>query len=228
MAVAEYRLCFTKGSSVRFLSHLDMAKTMERALRRADIPLAYSEGFHPHPKMSFGPALAVGISSLEEYLDVETVADIPAEELQERLNRSLPEGLRILAAKRCLKRPKPLNAVINRAVYRLTLETEPSRRPAVMEILEHCMSSDRLEVTRVNKNGQKVVNIRPWLHNLKTEAFDEAGLQVSVTGEIGSNGNLRPDDILQLLPFPVKVRNIVRAEMWHEEHGIVVKPLDLC
>jgi len=228
MIMAEYRLSFTKGSSVQFLSHLDLAKTIERALRRADIPLAYSEGFHPHPKMSFGPALAVGISSLEEYLDLETVIDIPAEDLQKRLNRSLPDGLQILAVKRCLKHPKPLNAVINRAVYNLIFEVDPSQQPAIVDALHHMMDSDRLEVTRTNKNGQKVVNIRPWLHNLKTETLEEGELQVVITGEIGSNGNLRPDDIVQLIPFPVKVRRIVRTEMWHEENGIIVKPLDLC
>lgn len=228
MAVAEYRLCFTKGPSVQFLSHLDLAKTMERALRRADIPLVHSEGFHPHPKMSFGPALAVGISSQEEYMDLETVTEISAEELKERLNRALPNGLQILTAKLCRNHPKPLNAVINRAVYSLMLEVDPLQQPEIVEALHHLLASERLEVTRSNKNGQKVVNIRPWLHNLKTETFDQGGLQVTITGEIGSGGNLRPDDILQLLAFPVRVRHIVRTAMWHEENGTVVKPLDLC
>ena len=93
--VFRYRIVFEKRGRVRFLSHLEMLNVIQRALRRSGLPLSYSEGFHPHPKLSAGPSLAVGMEGFGEFLDVELLE--PAGPTPELLNRFLPPGLSIRA-----------------------------------------------------------------------------------------------------------------------------------
>ncbi|MGD1049262.1 MAG: TIGR03936 family radical SAM-associated protein, partial [Candidatus Krumholzibacteriaceae bacterium] len=90
-----YRFIFEKRGRERFLAHLETMNVIQRALRRAKLPLSFSEGFHPHPRISAGPSLAVGMEGLGEFFDVELVEEI--EPSLELLNRGLPPGLRIKA-----------------------------------------------------------------------------------------------------------------------------------
>lgn len=90
----EYR----KGEEVKFISHRDLMRSFQRAIRRADIPIAYSQGFNPHMKISWGNALKVGATSEREPAELQIDGWIRPEELKSRLNQQLPKGLEILAA----------------------------------------------------------------------------------------------------------------------------------
>lgn len=92
------RVRFTRGEGVKFISHLDMMKVFERAIRRSGLPIAYSQGFNPHPQMVFGLPLAVGMTSEGEYADFELTQKIEPAQFMERLNASLPEAIRVTAA----------------------------------------------------------------------------------------------------------------------------------
>ena len=224
----EYRLRFSKEKNLKFLSHLELMRAMERVFRRGQLSLAYSEGFHPHPKISFGPALAVGISSNDEYLDFQLLHDLEPEKIQTILNNSLPEGLRIIAVSRFKHHAKPLNAVINRAAYSVFLKSTPDDQTKIIAWLTHLLQLPELIIPRYSKDGQKLVNIRPWLHNLTTEVISKDILEIRFTGEIGSGGNLRPEDITGSIPEPVEITNVARIGLWHEDNGLIIKPLDLC
>lgn len=226
----EYRLRFSKEKNLKFLSHLELMRTIERAFRRAQLPLVYSGGFHPHPKLSFGPALAVGISSNDEYLDFQLINNLEPDQIKDTLNSLLPEDLRAIAVARILQHVKTLNAVINRAAYSVFLQSAPADQLKIINWLNQLIQLPDFVIPRHSKDGQKLVNIRPWLHNLTTEVIDaeKAILEVRFAGEIGSGGNLRPDDIIDSIPQPVEVLNIARIGLWHEEKGLVTKPLDLC
>lgn len=229
--MVEYRLRFSKEKNLKFLSHLELIRTMERAFRRAQLPLVYSEGFHPHPKLSFGPALAVGISSNDEYLDFQLLHDIDPEKIKISLNQSLPEGIQAIAIARFgIHHSKTLNAVINRASYSIQLKPLPEDLSKVVEWLKQLIDLPELVVPRSSKEGQKLVNIRPWLHNLTIEVIDaqKSVLELRFTGEIGSGGNLRPEDITSNIPYPVEVLGVARIGLWHEEKGSISRPMDLC
>lgn len=229
--MVEYRLRFSKEKNLKFLSHLELIRTMERAFRRAQLPLAYSEGFHPHPKLSFGPALAVGISSNDEYLDFQLLHDIDPEKIKIGLNQSLPDGIQaIVIARFGIHHSKTLNAVINRASYSIQLKPLPEDLSKVVEWLKQLIDLSELVVSRSSKDGQKLVNIRPWLHNLTIEVIDaqKSVLELRFTGEIGSGGNLRPEDITSNIPYPVEVLGVARIGLWHEEKGSISRPMDLC
>ena len=223
-----YRLRFTKEQNLKYLSHLELMRTMERALRRGKLPLAYSEGFHPHPLISFGPALAVGISSNDEYFDLELTQDEESEHIKFSLNHNLPAGLRILAVAKIRYHVKPLNAIINRAAYIIRLNVNPEDQAQLIQWLTEILQTTEFISKRTTKEGQKSVNIRPWLHNLTTEVIKAEILEIHLIGEIGSGGNLRPEDIINNIPIPIEVLNITRTALWHEENSVNLKPLDYC
>jgi radical SAM family uncharacterized protein/radical SAM-linked protein len=115
------RIRFEKLGRMRFLSHLEMLTLFIRAVSRARIPMRYSQGFHPHPKFSFATALSVGIESHAEYMDMEVDAGFSAQELQEALNRTLPEGVRVLEAALISMKAPALSVIMERVRYRVTL-----------------------------------------------------------------------------------------------------------
>jgi radical SAM family uncharacterized protein/radical SAM-linked protein len=115
------RIRFEKLGRARFLSHLEMLTLFIRAVGRARIPMRYSQGFHPHPKFSFATALSVGIESHAEYMDLEVDAGLSAQALQDALNQSLPEGVRVLEAAFIPMKAPALSVIMERVRYRVTL-----------------------------------------------------------------------------------------------------------
>ena len=92
------KIRYTKGEAVKYISHRDLMRAFQRAARRAEIPVAYSQGFNPHMKISWGNALKVGATSEGEFAEIQLEKWIKPQELMERLNRQLPPGLEILEA----------------------------------------------------------------------------------------------------------------------------------
>ena len=233
--MAEFRMGFMKTGNLKYLSHLELIRALERAARRSRLPMEHSEGYHPHPKLSFGPALALGIASTSEYFDVGLGREMEPASIQNSLNQVLPESLRITAAGRLNEPVIPLNALINRAAYRIELTMVPQSLPGVKADLAAIISKQELVVSRNTKTGQKMVNIRPLLHNLTmVETSEDPGDRAHVlfvfdiSGEIGNNGNLRPDEITGLIKQPLTVSGITRIGLWREERGMIIKPMDLC
>jgi len=113
-----FRIEFGKGASMRFLSHLDLMRTWERALRRSGLPLAFTQGHHPHIKMSFGPPLPLGFRSRAEVFDLE-LSRPPGVDLSERLNAVLPDGLRVTSFRPILYKTPSLMSQLEGASYRV-------------------------------------------------------------------------------------------------------------
>jgi radical SAM family uncharacterized protein/radical SAM-linked protein len=144
------RVKFSKTGELRYLSHLEVITAFLRAMRRAKIPLIYSEGFHPHPKISFGPALPVGVRGTNEYFDIELPASINLPKIAFKINASLPKGLEILAAAPITRNRKSLDEFISRYEYEITIDK------AVNKPINVFLSLPNHFVTR----GEKVIDIR--------------------------------------------------------------------
>jgi radical SAM family uncharacterized protein/radical SAM-linked protein len=121
IAAAKVRLRFRKTGRMRFLSHLEMINLFSRAVARARIPIRFSQGFHPHPKFSFATALSVGVESWAEYMDMEIAAGYGADQVKERLNTVLPEGMEILESREIPLRAESLSVIMEWVRYRVTL-----------------------------------------------------------------------------------------------------------
>ena len=118
------RAKFKKEGDMIYISHLDLQKLLQRAFRRADVELSYSQGYNPHPKMSYGNALALGTESYGEYVDIEIEEDISVEEFLIRINKELPEGVEFIKAEEIEPRTPSLASTIEYGEYLFNIELE--------------------------------------------------------------------------------------------------------
>ncbi|GBE04107.1 radical SAM superfamily protein [bacterium BMS3Abin09] len=150
---AKMRVNFSKTGRMRYLSHNELMLSIFRALKRANIPITYSAGFHPHPKMSFGPALAAGVEGLNEYFDIGIPVIMSPSDFSDRLNAELPEGLKILSAALISKSERSLNDLFSSYEYEVTIDNSLENKINSFMGLESCL------VERKNKT----VDIRPMV-----------------------------------------------------------------
>jgi radical SAM-linked protein len=181
------RLSYSKVDEARWLSHLELISVFYRSLRRSRLPLAFSDGFHPLPRVAFHGALAVGVESLAETLDVELAQPLGAGKIVETLNRVLPQGLKILHAQllpRRLPPPRPESAV-----YRVA-SPEPLFTPrAAADFLNR----EEVLVTRQRpKKADKIVDLRHLVARL--EVVDPCNLQLTMLFQ--EKDNLKVTDTL--------------------------------
>ncbi len=156
----KYRVKFSKTGMLSCLSHQELMTTIFRAVRRADIPVSYSSGFHPHPKISFGPALAAGIEGLNEYFDIELSGFINSLDFLNSLNSKLPEGLNAHNADPIPVNAKSLNDRISGYEYEIVIDKSDSTH------INSFLSHENWPVSRDNKT----VDIRPMIE--KAEIHD--------------------------------------------------------
>src|SRR5512144_1672955 len=115
------RITFVKQGALRYTGHLDLHKLWERAARRAELPLAYSQGFHPQPKMNLAAALPLGFSSRCEVLDMRLEREMPLEGLSERLNAALPSGIHVATVEQVEERAPALQTQVLSAEYEVRM-----------------------------------------------------------------------------------------------------------
>ena len=216
---ARYRARFAKEGRLRFLSHLDLVRAVVRTFRRADVPLAYSQGYSPKPKIAFGPALPVGVSSRDEYVDFETRETIEAENFLGRMNISGPKGLRFLAVRRLEPREEALQQSINLARYAVFVEGTDAA--TLYDRLEAARTRGRFPVER-ERNGKRET-IEVDLSGIELAPSD--GEESLLTMGLGGGSSIRPAELVRALlgrTAPVRVR---REELLIEREGRRLSPI---
>ena len=201
------RIKYCKDGPIAYISHLNLAQIFTRALRRADIPVVISSGFNPRFRISFGPPLPLGISSSSEYLDIRLKEEVKAEELTERLNLVLPQGLKILRAKTIPPSADSLVKVIDRASYVITLKIKEKLLDSAVKNQENQLKEleqeveknnkrflnlDEITVEKQTKNGIKMVDIRPSILTISVKKIKKQILELGLDLKIGQQGNLNP------------------------------------
>jgi radical SAM family uncharacterized protein/radical SAM-linked protein len=211
-----YRVRFTKLGRLRFLGHLDLYRLLTRALRRARVPVVYSEGFNPRPKVAFGPALPVGAASEGEYLDFESHEAIGIEGLADALNDVLPQGVRITAVAALERGAKSLGESIGAARYRVSAPALASRLAAAGDF-----RSSTLEVER---NGKaRTFDLRTELLELEVAGPDVIRLTLAARSQ---GASIRPDEVLACaLSEPGARLQVVREELLVQSGGAWAAPL---
>ncbi len=194
---------FHKNEDLRFISHLDIQRLVQRAMRRADLPLSYSQGFNPHPILSFASALSVGYTSEAEWMDVRLSENIEPDEFTKKLNTALPEGLRIVRTQVVEETLPSLTALIQRARYQATVYfDQPVSSQALKSALETLLNGP-IVVEKHTKGGMKQVDIRPQLISIRFLADDTKSMITSacfdIEGVLNASGSLQIDLLLQAL-----------------------------
>lgn len=180
------RFRYVKGGALAYISHLDVVRTFTKALHRAALPLYYSEGFSPHPKLTFAAPLPVGQESVCEYLDVRLATPYDPATAMAALNATLPEGLRIVAA----GYPAARFSVIDRATYRLSLRTEGAD-DALAARCRELLSARPLTVFKRSKAGDRDVDVSPSILSVESECREgEILLTLTLRAEGGAFLNI--------------------------------------
>jgi radical SAM family uncharacterized protein/radical SAM-linked protein len=193
--VRKIRLRVSKRGVPRWVSHLDMQRTVERSIRRGGIPVSYSEGFHPRPRISFVLPLPLGYTSESEWFEIILYEPRNADEISLSLNSSLPEGIRVLEAREVPLDEKSITSYTLKAVYSISLPgTEKIDRNKISLKLEEFRTNEELILSR----GEKIFNARPMVSDIKllSDSFPYVlGMDIIVK----PTGSVKPSEIIEHL-----------------------------
>jgi radical SAM-linked protein len=218
------RIRFSEHGKVRFVSHRDAARAFERAFRICELPLSFTQGFSPRPKVSFGLALSVGHSSDAEYLDLELVEPIDLGELPDRLTAVLPEGITVTGAAALADRAPALQEAVTAVEWELDVATEATREVpapfALGRLAAAALAAPELLVVRTRKGRRTEDDVRPALR--RVEAVDSHRLAVEVSTR---PTGVRPDEIVAALGGGLTLMGAHRRAQWIEREGARLEPL---
>ncbi len=162
------RVKFTKEGPIRFVGHLDTMRYFQKAVRRADLPAAFSGGFSPHMIMSFASPLGVGIESIGEYFDMELKDSLPAHEIMDRLNRVMTDGVRILSVFQVEDgKAGTAMSLVAAADYLVSFREGKEPPAGWQEKIGPFLSQEEILIIKETKKGEKQVDIRPFIYSFE-------------------------------------------------------------
>jgi radical SAM-linked protein len=187
---AKVRLRFAKRGDLRLVSHHDLMRCLERALRRAEIPVAQSQGFNPRPRVVFTQALALGIEGRREVVELDLAEPMEPPEVLRRLRGAAPPGLDFLDAESA---PPGRPAHAGAAAYRLDVPAE--RRGDARAALARFVASDAWPYTRHRPDRDVAIDLRPFLLDAQLDGDGTLGFRLKIT----PGGSARPEELLDAL-----------------------------
>lgn len=205
------RITFSKQGPLRYTGHLDLHRLWERAMRRAELPLAYSLGFHPQPKISIASALPLGFSSLGEVLDVRFSEELSAHEIASRLKDNLPRDIQVTNIESVDERAPALQTLVRSAQYQVQL-TEPVDGSELKRKLEELLLAESLPRERRGK----FYDLRPLIEllDLQTDANGKHCIYMTLSARDGATG--RPDEVLNVLGIEPEYTRVERTRLIFE------------
>lgn len=230
-AVQRIRLQYAKRGRLRFSSHRDFQRAIERALRRCAVPMAYSAGFSPHPRVSYAGAAPTGTASEAEYLEIALARRCDVEQIRAALDDALPDGLDVVAAVEA--EGAGLAERLQASVWRIEL---PGVGAEVQDAVELLMKAERVDVQRMTKSGMRTFDARNAILRLGVDLIAASStapvcaiLQLVVRHTTPA---VRPDDILTALhvvadfapPSSTLMTRLAQGPL-DESHGSVADPL---
>lgn len=217
------RIRFTKLGKIRFLGHRDLARCWERAIRRAELPIAYSEGFSPRPRMHYGLALPTGAESYAEYMDIDLTSDIDLVGLDALLGGGLPDGVDITGVAEVPSNAVALQAIVDRCTWEIDLPSDDHQ--AVTDAAAALLAADDVPLTFERKSKQLTENVRPALIDVRIAPEPRDGAAVLTVDLATKPRSIRPSEFLVCLGQGTEARRICRIEQWMTTDGIAQPPL---
>jgi radical SAM-linked protein len=221
---ARIRMKYTKTGRVRFISHLDFMTMIHRAAVRANVPVAFSQGFNPHPRIAFGPALSVGMESNTEFLDLETDPLADLLEVTSGLNNTLPQGVRILESRVVPRKAPSLSGSISRYVYEVRVPEQ--YQEGIAGRVADFLSRTSVIVSREGK--QK--DIRPGIESITAGS---AGYPEAIDITLVDRDQLKPrvqDVLAQLFDAgqeQAPLLRVMRSGLYYNDGGQWKSPMEV-
>jgi len=205
------RVTYARGEPIKYISHLDLARTWERALRRAGVPLAYSQGFNPRPKIAFAAALPVGVTGQREIMDL--ILDRPVMPLNfaQRLAPHLPPGLEVASVEEVYHKLPSLQSQVCAAGYRVEVEWE-GRQALEARVTEFLAAE-----TVVRQRRGKTYDLRPRVESLSVGEAVPGGFVLHMRLRQGQSGTARHDEVLGALGLAKAMHSACRERLFFKE-----------
>lgn len=202
------RITFSKQGALRYIGHLDLHRLWERAMRRADLPLSYSQGFHPQPKISLAAALPLGFSSRAEVLDARLNEEIPTAEISARLKDSLPPDIKVTDVQSVDERLPALQTLVLSAAYDVHL-TDSIDGSGLKRRIEALMKAESL----MRERRGKPYDLRPLIEMISiiTKADGRVWLKMTLSAREGATG--RPEEVLSALEIEPETARVERTRL---------------
>jgi len=186
-----YLIKYTKDSEIKFVAHLDLMRTIQKVIKRSDLPIEYSKGFNPHMAVSIAQPLSVGVHSNGEYMDVVLSDELEEKYIMDKMNENTPRGIKILDVVKVIpiegKKKSQAMAIIDAAKY--TIKLKCAEVQDVEKTLKSISSASEWNIIKKSKNGEKMINIKPLVHTFDY-VIDDVVLCISVLISCGSRDNL--------------------------------------
>lgn len=199
------RITFSKQGALRYTGHLDLHKMWERAARRADLPLSYSQGFHPHPQIQLAAALPLGFSSRCEVVDLKLNESLPLEGLTERIQAAMPPGLRILSVESVDERAPALQTQVAAAEFEVEL-LEGVDLDELTRKIDAVLAAESLPRERRGKP----YDLRPLIEGLEFHP-NRSRIFMRLTAREGATG--RPEEVLDVLGIALEDARVERTRL---------------
>ncbi len=211
------RIRFSKSGKMIYISHLDINRLMTRAVRRAQLPMWYTEGFNPHPYIAFALPLSLGQRSDCEYMDIRIEGDMTNQEVFERLSAVMPDGIGIVSVEDPVFSPNEINAAKYSAELEFLNETDAESFAYSADALMH---GDELMAEKMGKKGHrkvlKQVNLIEQIFDSSTQ-IKENTVMMSLTLAAGNSVNLNPTLLIEtlekIIKLPSEQQHIVREDL---------------
>ena len=219
-SIKKYRAKVTKKGYLKYLSHLDWQNTLVKGLFRSQLPVVFTEGFNPIPKISLGAALPIFIESLTEFIDFELYGDLPSDEIKDRLNAVLDENARIINIYEIPKKAESLDITTQWARYEISPLDEGIFKIEFLEYIKDKLTSeDEIFLTKKTKKGvDKLINIK---HSVRDVEFKDNKLYVTLkTGQNKEIPALRADDLMKIF-YPETKFNITRTALYDKDFNLL-------
>lgn len=217
----EVRLVFSKTDRCKYISHLDINRCMSRALSRAKIPLWYTEGFNPHPYMSFSLPLSLGVESYCESVDLRIVGDITNAQIKEQMNKMLPTGIRIVDV--CDDFRDCAEIAFSDYVYKMEFADNEEALNRIKSVLE----ADEIFAEKKAKKGKRRIvkekDIKPFIDKYSISIRDD-DIVLNIRLAAGPEKNLNPsllfDTIIRLIDMDFEWKSISRISLLDKNYNI--------
>lgn len=210
----EVRLRFSKTGRLKYISHLDINRAMGRAFKRAEIPLWYTEGFNPHPYMSFSLPLSLGVESLCESVDIRLIDSIDNAEIKSRMNSVLPDNLKIVDVYDNFRDNSEI--VYSDYVYKFQFADNEK----ALEKISALLDSDEIMALKKGKQGRRKVlketNIKPFIDKYNISIRDDViilNIRLLAGGEKNLNPSLLFDTVIRLIDMDFEWKSIARISL---------------
>jgi radical SAM-linked protein len=206
------RLKFNRSEELKFLSHLDLMRLWERALRRAGLPLAYSEGFTPHPQIALAAPLLVGVTSQAELMDVFLSRWVPPQSFMAQIGKQLPHGIELLEVWPVGPKVPSLQSQVRFVEYRVEVETEKGCQEVDLA-LQSLLSAKELPWHHLRDTGARYYDLRALVDNLWLIDCHDSLCVLGMRLRCDEKGAGRPEQVTKALGFSRHPESIHRTKL---------------